>query len=140
MSYYSQSGSAVYNTHYYHGTDFFGGNQINFASGDSRTKYITASIAFTESVLDRTFTFLLDPSDTDYPNRTYDADAGSPSFVTVTILGVSPQYVLLKSTISRVSRQLKVAKKIQNPTTRAKKVRKLTKKKVLLQARLNRTV
>lgn len=140
MAWYSQNGTASYRTHFNHGTDLFGGNEVGFSQGDARTKYITISIAFTESVQDLTFSVVLDPSDTGYPFRTYDADAGNPAFVSVTILGVSPQYLFLKADLAAVSRKLQSAKKIRDRKKRSKTIRSLTRQSIILQSALNRTI
>ncbi len=139
MAYYTQDGSAVFGRDYSYTRDYWG-NGIRYHSGDSRIKYLTFSIKFTESIPDRTFTILLDPSDTGFLGNTNDADAGAPAFVSVTILGVSPSYILLKQSIQRLNLQIRAAKKLRNPRKRAMKVRALSRKKVILQSRLNRIV
>ena len=139
MSYRTQDGTAVFETHYFYNVGIFG-NYVDFEPGDSRTKYLTFSINFTESILDRTFTVLLDPTDTFPFNNTYDADADDPSFVNVTILGVSPQYLALKSKYNRFEKKLKKTRKISDRKKRKKKSKRLKKKLVKIAVKLNRTV
>ncbi|MEM9016888.1 MAG: hypothetical protein AAGC68_07725 [Verrucomicrobiota bacterium] len=138
MSYRSQDGTAVFGRDYFYNTDFISGKSwVEFENGDARTKFLTFSIYFTESFLDRTFTVLLDPSDTGFPFATYDADAGSPALVTVKIRGLPPEYVFTLLSIERVKRQMKKARKIKNRKKRSKKIRKLRKKQIFLEIRLN---
>ena len=139
MSYRAQDGTAVFDTHYFYNVGFLG-NHIDYEPGDSRSKYLTFSINFTESVLDRTFTVLLDPTDTDYPVNTYDADADDPSFVNVKILGVSPQYLALKSKYNRFEKKLKKTKRIKDSKRRKSVARKLKKKLNKVTSQLNRTI
>jgi hypothetical protein len=141
MSYTTQPGSAQFRVHYSYNTDLWGGGSITYREGDARTKYLTFAILFTESVQDRTFTIYLEPDATGFPSyKTRDADAGNPSFVTVTILGVSQTYLNLKNSIRRLNSQIAATSRIKDARKRALKIRSLKRIKARLQAHLNRAV